>query len=31
MNLYKAQWLACVLPYRRFAAALTNGHARLGG
>ena len=30
MNLYEAQWLAYVLPYRRFAAALTDGHARLG-
>src|SRR6516225_5713083 len=30
MNLYEAQWLACVLPYRRFAAALTDGNARLG-
>ena len=30
MNLYEAQWLACVLPYRRFAAVLTDGHARLG-
>ena len=30
MNLYEAQWLACVLPYRRFAAALTDNNARLG-
>src|SRR6202035_806752 len=30
MNLCEAQWLAYVLPYRRFAAALTNGRARLG-
>ena len=30
MNLYEAQWLACVLPYRRFAAALTDGNPRLG-
>ena len=30
MNLCEAQWLAYVLPYRRFAAALTDGHARLG-
>jgi len=30
MNLCEAQWLACVLPYRRFAAVLTDGHARLG-
>ena len=29
MNLYEAQWLAYVLPYRRFAAALTDDHARL--
>jgi hypothetical protein len=27
MNLYEAQWL---LPYRRFAAVLTDGVARLG-
>jgi hypothetical protein len=25
-----AQWLAYALPYRRFAATLTNGNARLG-
>jgi hypothetical protein len=30
MNLYGAQWLTCVLPYRRFAAVLADGHARLG-
>ena len=30
MHLYEAQWLACVPPYRRFAAALTDGNARLG-
>ncbi len=30
MNLYEAQWLAYVLPYRRFAAALTDDNARLG-
>ena len=30
MNLCGAQWLACVLPYRRFATTLTDGHARLG-
>jgi len=30
MNLYEAQWLACMLPCRRFVAALTDGHARLG-
>ena len=30
MNLYEAQWLACVLPCRRFAATLTGDHARLG-
>ena len=29
-NLYEAQWLACVLLYRRFAAALTGDCARLG-
>jgi hypothetical protein len=29
MNLCEAQWLACVLPYRRFAAALTGDCARL--
>ena len=28
-NLYEAQWLACVLLYRRFAAALTGDCARL--
>jgi len=28
-NLYEAQWLACVLLYRRFAAALTGVCARL--
>jgi len=31
MNLYEAQWLAYALPYRRFAAALTDCDARLGG
>jgi hypothetical protein len=30
MNLYGAQWLAYVLPDRRFAAALTDDTARLG-
>ena len=30
MNLYGAQWLAYVLPYRRFAATLASGNARLG-
>ena len=30
MNLCGAQWLAYVFPYRRFAAALTGGRARLG-
>jgi hypothetical protein len=30
MNLCEAQWLACRLPYRRFAAALTGSCARLG-
>lgn len=29
MNLYGAQWLAYALPCRRFAAALTDVHARL--
>ena len=29
MNLYEAQWLACVLPCRRFAATLAGDHARL--
>lgn len=29
MNLCGAQWLAYVLPYRRFAIALTDDHARL--
>ena len=29
INLYGAQWLAYVLPYRRFAAALTGDYARL--
>ena len=31
MNLYGAQWLACVFAYRPFAVDLTGGHARLGG
>src|SRR2546427_7023289 len=30
MNPYEAQWLAYALPYRRFAAALTDCDARLG-
>jgi hypothetical protein len=30
MNLYEAQWLAYALPYRRFAAVLTDCVARLG-
>jgi hypothetical protein len=30
MNLCEAQWLACVPPCRRFAAALTDDCARLG-
>ena len=30
MNLCEAQWLAYVLPYRRFAAALTDDRAWLG-
>ena len=29
MNDFVAQWLAYMHPYRRFAAALTDGHARL--
>src|SRR3954454_14834728 len=29
-NLCEAQWLACAFPYRRFAAVLTDDHARLG-
>jgi len=29
-NPFAAQWLAYALPYRRFAAALTDDHARLG-
>jgi hypothetical protein len=27
---FVAQWLACALPYRRFAATLADGDARLG-
>ena len=27
---YAAQWLACALPYRRFADTLANANARLG-
>jgi hypothetical protein len=27
---FAAQWLACTLPYRRFAATLTSASARLG-
>ena len=27
---FAAQWLACTLPYRRFAPAFTGGNARLG-
>jgi hypothetical protein len=27
---FAAQWLACVLPYRRFAVILANDNARLG-
>ena len=27
---FTAQWLACALPYRRFAAALADDDARLG-
>jgi hypothetical protein len=30
-NAFAAQWLACMLPYRRFAVALADGCARLGG
>jgi len=30
INDFVAQWLAYMLPYRRFAAALTDDHARLG-
>jgi hypothetical protein len=30
MNLYAAQWLACVSPCRRFATVLAGGNARLG-
>ena len=30
LNDFVAQWLAYMLPYRRFAAALTGDHARLG-
>jgi hypothetical protein len=30
MNLYEAQWLAYVVPCRRFAAALAGDRARLG-
>jgi hypothetical protein len=30
MNLYEVQWLAYALPYRRFAAVLTDCDARLG-
>jgi hypothetical protein len=30
MNLYGAQWLAYVLPYRRFVVVLTGDYARLG-
>jgi hypothetical protein len=28
--IFTAQWLACALPYRRFAAALADDDARLG-
>ena len=27
---FAAQWLACTLPYRRFAVILADAHARLG-
>jgi hypothetical protein len=30
MNLCEAKWLAYVLPYRRFAVALTDDRAQLG-
>jgi len=30
INDFVAQWLAYMPPYRRFAAALTDDHARLG-
>ena len=30
-NPFAAQWLACALPYRRFADALTDACARIGG
>ena len=29
-NPFAARWLACAIPYRRFAADLTIGNARLG-
>jgi hypothetical protein len=30
INHFVAPWLACMLPYRRFADTLADGHARLG-
>jgi hypothetical protein len=30
MTSFAAQWLACAIPYRRFAATLANSGARLG-
>jgi hypothetical protein len=30
MKSFAAQWLACALPYRRFATILANSGARLG-
>jgi hypothetical protein len=30
-NAFAAQWLACTLPYRRFADALAGACARIGG
>jgi len=29
-NAFAAQWLACTLPYRRFAVVLAGDHARIG-
>ena len=29
-NDFAAQWLACTLPYRRFAVVLAGDHARIG-
>jgi hypothetical protein len=30
IEVFEAQWLACALPYRRFADVLTDADARLG-